>query len=107
MYTVGETERAIRLFLGLLRRSRPHTSSYDIVLSDHDDVYDGTDADKAFLEDFRLAFQVCPPSTHLLHDPDSISQASHDNIRQGSNPCGSATPLRLLIPEVRENPVKR
>lgn len=60
MYTVGETERAIRLFLGLLRRSRPHTSSYDIILSDHDDVHDGTDADKAFLEDFRLAFQVCP-----------------------------------------------
>ncbi|THH11203.1 hypothetical protein EW145_g824 [Phellinidium pouzarii] len=55
MYTIGETEKAIRLFLGLLRGSPAPSSSYDIAINDHQ--AQDVNADKAFLEDFRLAFQ--------------------------------------------------
>ncbi|KAI5123549.1 hypothetical protein M0805_003369 [Coniferiporia weirii] len=57
MYTVGETEKAIRLFLGLLRGSFTSSSSYDLPPVDQLQAQEEASADKAFLEDFRLAFQ--------------------------------------------------
>ncbi|KAH8120206.1 ER-golgi trafficking TRAPP I complex 85 kDa subunit-domain-containing protein [Phellopilus nigrolimitatus] len=56
MYTTGETEKAMRLFLGLLRGSPSLSSSYDIVSNGRQEQEDAN-VDKAFLEDFRLAFQ--------------------------------------------------
>lgn len=58
MYTVGETEKAMRLFLGLLKGSPAPSAAYDINLNDHMQPQEDVGADKAFLEDFRLTFEV-------------------------------------------------
>ncbi|KAL5534350.1 hypothetical protein ACEPAG_812 [Sanghuangporus baumii] len=57
MYTVGETEKAIRLFLGLLHGSPASSAAYDISLNDNLLLQEDSGADKAFLEDFRLSFE--------------------------------------------------
>ncbi|EJD04067.1 uncharacterized protein FOMMEDRAFT_106503 [Fomitiporia mediterranea MF3/22] len=57
MYTVGETETAVRLFLGLLRGSPTSSVSYDMSIADHVPLQEDTGVDKAFLEDFRLSFE--------------------------------------------------
>ena len=58
MYTTGEVAGAVRLFLGLLRCSslqspRPFPSH----VTNGDEL---PSPDKIFLEDFRVAFKVCP-----------------------------------------------
>lgn len=72
MYSIGETEKAVRFFLGLLRSSDSSTlsagpGSYDITLNGAvepalktSEEEEKSNFDKVFLEDFRLAYQ------HLL-----------------------------------------
>ncbi len=60
MYTTGETEKAMRYFLGLLKGSNhsvPSTEGQrtEVDLRAQEDV----NLDKIYLEDFRVAFQVC------------------------------------------------
>ena len=58
MYTVGETDKAIRLFLGLLHGAPTSSTAYDISLNGNLLLQEESAADKAFLEDFRLSLEV-------------------------------------------------
>ena len=58
MYTTGETEQAVRLFLGLLKESTPIPIPTDAkyIQSPQEPIEASTD--RTFLEDFRMAFEV-------------------------------------------------
>lgn len=59
MYNTGETEKAVRLFLGLLRGRSPFPLSYELTVQGIDTVQqDEAKVDKVYLEDFRDALQV-------------------------------------------------
>jgi hypothetical protein len=47
-YTTGDTEAAVRLFIGLLKDNQEQDVNGDII----------EDTDKVFVDDFRVAFQV-------------------------------------------------
>ena len=94
MYTTGETEKAIRLFLGLLRgSSAPSASSAssasDIPLGDQIQTDGSVDVDKVFLADFRQAFEVrifailLHQSQTMIHD---VSLAFHIYSRKRCYP---------------------
>ena len=88
MYTVGETEKAIRLFLGLLRGSQASSSPYDANLNDFH-LQSEAERDKAFLEDFRLAFEVtikCSSAVFLLLSYFACHAASPCHQWNRSNP---------------------
>ena len=61
MYKTGETEQAVRLFLGLLKESLPISVSSDLNFGAVAPGSTEADTDKTFLEDFRLAFEVRSP----------------------------------------------
>ena len=66
MYKTGETEQAIRLFLGLLKESLPISVSSDLNYGTVASETIEADTDKTFLEDFRLALEVRSLLTFFL-----------------------------------------
>lgn len=54
MYSSGETEKAIRLFLGLLRGSTNEIS----MIATESLLSEGENIDKIYIDDFRDIFQV-------------------------------------------------
>lgn len=67
MYTTGETERAMRYFLGLLKGSNHSVPSGEGPISEADPrVQEDVNFDRIYLEDFRVAFQVCTSSSTML-----------------------------------------
>lgn len=62
MYSTGETEKAMRYFLGLLKGSN-HRITVEGQMADA--AQEDVNYDKIYLEDFRVAFQVC---FRLMHD---------------------------------------
>lgn len=65
MYQMGETEQAVRLFLGLLKESLPISVSSDLNFGTVAQGSTEADTDRTFLEDFRLAFEVREPTESL------------------------------------------
>jgi trafficking protein particle complex subunit 8 len=61
LYTTGDTEGAVRYFLGLLREAGPRTSTPNglgLVTEDVSTPDKQTSTDRVYLEDFRVALKV-------------------------------------------------
>lgn len=84
MYTIGETENAIRLFLGLLHGSAPSILPYDMAIQDRSTIEQmNENVDKVYLEDFRDSFQVTSLLCHARYISFKLSLASSFNWGEG------------------------
>ncbi|KLO17070.1 hypothetical protein SCHPADRAFT_959188 [Schizopora paradoxa] len=84
MYTTGETEKAMRYFLGLLKGSNHNVTSESQVA---DTAQEDANFDKIYLEDFRVAFQhfmAKNDKEHIISDlklPFTFSRPSECRVR--------------------------
>ncbi len=104
MYTTGETEKAMRYFLGLLKGSNHSVPSTEGQIAEVDlRAQEDVNLDKIYLEDFRVAFQVCYNRWSYFRDIDTHASGSillpsmTINMSSATSNCLSRSPDRVNV----------